>query len=78
MKSLNPITSIHKMKSIHKFCNKLATTVQTLTTMNKGDSAKSFVSTLMDKWGPEQQIIAQKKDDWENQNLEELVEIIKK
>ena len=46
--------------------------------MNKSDSAKSFVSTLMDKWGTEQQIIAQKDDDWEDRNLAELVENIKK
>ena len=35
IKSLHPITSILKLKSIHEFYNKLARTVRNLTTMKK-------------------------------------------
>ena len=52
IESLQPITSIHKLKSIHQFYNKLTRTMRTLTTMKKLDSAQCLVYTLMDKLGP--------------------------
>ena len=58
IKSLHPITSILKLKSIHEFYNKLARTVRNLTTMKKLDSAQCLVYTLMDKSGPVREFIA--------------------
>ena len=78
IESLQPITNIHKLKSIHEFYNKLARTVRTLTTTKKLDSAQCLVYTLMDKLGPVREIIAQEGDNWEDRNLEELVEIMKR
>ena len=77
IESLHHITSIHKLKSIHEFYNKLARTVQTLTTMKRLDSAQCLVYTFMDKLGPVREIIAQQDDNWEDWNLEELVENMK-
>ena len=76
--SLQPITSIHKLKRIHVFYNKLARTVRTLTTMKKLDSAQCLVYTLMDKLGPVREIIAQKDDNWEDWILKELKEKMKR
>ena len=49
IESLQPITRIHKRKSIQEFYNKLARTVRNLTTMKKLDSSQCLVYTLMDK-----------------------------
>ena len=78
IESLHPITNIYKLKSIHKLYNKLARTVRTLTTMKKLDSAQWLVYTLMNKLGPVREIIAQQDDNWEDWNLEELVENMKR
>ena len=78
IESLHPVTSIHKLKSIHEFYNKLARTVRTLTTMKKLNSVQCLVHTLMDKLKPAREIIAQQDDDWEDWNLEELVENMKR
>ena len=78
IESLHLMTSIHKLKSIHEFYNKTARTVRALTTMKKLDSAQSLVYTLMDKLRPVREIIAQQGDNWEDWNLEELVENMKR
>ena len=78
IESLHPITNIHKFQSIGEFYNKLARTVRTLTTMKRLDSAQCFLQTLMDKLGPVREITAQQEDNWEDLNLEELVENMKK
>ena len=49
-----------------------------LTTMEKLDSTQWLVYTLMDKLGPVREIIAQQRDTWEDWNLEELVEKMKR
>ena len=49
--------------------------MQTLTTMNKLDSAQCLVYTLMEKL---REIIAQQDDDLEEWNLVELVENMKR
>ena len=46
--------------------------------MKKLDAAQCLVYTLMDKLGPVREIIAQQDDNWEDWNLEELVENIKR
>ena len=66
------------MKEIHDYYNKLSRIVRTLVTMKKLDTAQSFVYSLMDKLGPVKEALIQKDDDWENWNLEELVENLEK
>ena len=63
---------------MHEFYNKLARTVRALTNMEKLDSTQWLVDTLMDKLGPVREIIAQQHDTWEDWNLEELVEKMKR
>ena len=75
---MHPTTSIHKLKGILEFYNKLARTVRTLSAMKKLDSAQWLAYTLMVKLGPVKGIIAQQDDNWEDWNLEELVENMKK
>ena len=68
IKDLEGITAIHntyKIKDVHDFYNKLARTVRTLKTMNKLQTAQSFVYSLMDKLGPVREILKQKEDGWE-------------
>ncbi|XP_065652843.1 uncharacterized protein LOC136080158 [Hydra vulgaris] len=68
IKDLEGITAIHntyKIKDVHDFCNKLARTVRKLKTMNKLQTAQSFVYSLMDKLGPVLEILTQIDDGWE-------------
>ena len=81
IKDLEGITAIHntyKIKDVHDFYNKLARTVQTLKTMNKLQTAQSFVYSLMDKLGPVREILTQNDDGWEEWGLEQLVEKLQK
>ena len=78
MESLKPINSIHHLKSIHQFYNKLSRIVRTLKTMGKISSAQSAVYSLSDKLGPVRELLAQNDDNWENWSLEDLVESLRK
>jgi hypothetical protein len=78
LESLHAITSIHKLKPIHDFYNKLSRIVRALTTMKKLETAQSAVYTLMDKLGPVREVLVQKDDDWETWGLTELVESLNK
>ena len=78
LESLHTITSIHKLESIHDFYNKFSRIVRTLTTMDKLASAQSTVYTLMDKLGPVREVLVQKDDDWEEWDLKQLVDNLKK
>ena len=78
LESLHTVTSIHKLESIHDFYNKLSRIVRTLTTMDKLASAQSTVYTLMDKLGPVREVLVQKDDDWEEWDLKQLVDNLKK
>ena len=63
--NLSAITSIHKLKEVHEYYNKLLRIIRTLATMKKLDTAQSFVYTLMDKLGPVKEALVQKDDKWE-------------
>ena len=78
LEGLDTISSIHEVKGIHDYHNKLSRIVRTLVTMKKLDTAQSFVYSLMDKLGPVKEALIQKDDDWENWNLEDLVENLEK
>ncbi len=78
LESLHTITSVHKLKSIHDFYNKLSRIVRALTTMKKLETAQSAVYMLMDKLGPVREVLVQKDDDWETWGLTELVEHLNK
>ena len=78
MESLKPINSIHQLKSIHEFYNKLSRIVRTLKTMGKISSAQSAGYSLSDKLGPVKELLAQNDDNWENWSLEDLVESLRK
>ena len=52
LESLNAISSVHKLKDVHEYYNKLSRTVRTLVTMKKLHTAQSYVYTLTDKLGP--------------------------
>ena len=78
MESVKPINSIHQLKSIHEFYNKLSRVVRTLKTMGKISSAQSAVYSLSDKLGPVKELLAQNDDNWENWSLEDLVESLRK
>ncbi len=78
LEGLPTITSIHKISNIHEFYNKLARVVRTLVTMKKLESAQSCVYTLMDKLGPVREILVQKDDKWEEWDLEELTENLRR
>ena len=78
LEGLDTISSVHRVKEIHDYYNKLSRIVRTLVTMKKLDTAQSFVYSLMDKLGPVKEALIQKDDDWENWNLEELVENLEK
>ena len=78
LESLHTITSIHKLEPIHDFYNKFSRIVRTLTTMDKLASAQSTVYTLMDKLGPVREVLVQKDDDWEEWDLKQLVDNLKK
>ena len=78
IENLHQITNIHKTASIHEFYNKLSRTVRTLATLKKLDSAQSTVYTLLDKLGPVREILAQADDDWEEWQLEDISENLRK
>ena len=78
IEGLHHITNIQKTASIHDFYNKLSRVVRTLAIMKKLDSAQCTVYTLLDKLGPVREIIAQGDDNWEEWNLEQLVQNLRK
>ena len=73
LEALPKITNVHKIKEIHEFYTQLSKIVQTLATMKKLEGAQSHVYSLMDKLGPVREAMAQKDDDWEEWEIEELV-----
>ena len=72
MESLPAISSRNEIREVHRFFNKLYRIVRTLATMKKLENAKSFVYTLMDRFGPIKNVMAQKDDKWEEWKLEEF------
>ncbi len=78
IKGLHHITGIQKTESIHDFYNKHPGVVRSLATMNKLDSAQCTVYTILDKLGPVREIIAQGDGNWEEWNLEQLTQNLRK
>ena len=78
LEGLLPISSIHKLREIHDFYNKLSRVVRTLVTMRRVETAQSLTYTLMDKLGPVREALIQKDDHWEKWGLQELVENLRK
>ena len=78
LEGLKPITNINQIKETHEFYNKLARVVRTLATMKKLETVQSHVYTLMDKLGPVKEAMVQKDDNWEEWDLEQLVENLRK
>ena len=78
LESLNQVKNIHHLRDIHEFYNKLARVVRTLATMKKLDTAQSHVYSLMDKLGPVKEALVSKDDEWEEWDLECLVENLRK
>ena len=78
LESLSAITSIHKLKEVHEYYNKLSRIIRTLATMKKLDTAQSFVYTLMDKLGPVKEALVQKDDKWEEWDLQQLAENLRR
>ena len=62
LEGLLPISSIHKLREIHEFYNKLSRVVRTLVTMRRVETAQSCTYTLMDKLGPVREALIQKDD----------------
>ena len=78
LEGLESITSIHNNSRIHDYYNKMSRIVRTLDTMKKLESAQSYVYTLLDKLGPVKEALIQTDDEWENWDLEQLVENLEK
>ena len=78
LEGLRPITSISQIRETHDFYNKLARVVRTLAKMKKLETAQSHVYTVMDKLGPVKEALVQKDDDWEEWDLEQLVDNLRK
>ena len=70
LESLSAITSIHKLKRVHEYNNKLSRIIRTLAAMKKLDTAQSFVYMLMDKLGLVKEALVQKDDKWEEWDLQ--------
>eukprot|EP00795_Rhopilema_esculentum_P013876 gene13876-biopygen831 len=75
---LGQIVNVNQTRDIHEFYNKLARIVRTLATMKKLQTAQSHVYTIMDKLGPVKEALVSKDDDWEEWDLEQLVENLRK
>ena len=78
LEGLESITSIHHTARVHDYYNKMSRIVRTLVTMKRLESAQSYVYTLLDKLGPVKEALIQKDDEWENWDLEQLVENLEK
>ena len=78
LEGLRSITNISQIQETHEFYNKLARVVQTLATMKKLKTAQSHVYPVMDKLGPVKEALVQKDDDWEEWELEKLVDYLRK
>ena len=78
LEGLKPITNITQIRVTHEFYNKLARVVRTLATMKKVETVQSHVYTLMDKLGPVKEAMVKKDDDWEEWDLEQLVDNLRK
>eukprot|EP00794_Sanderia_malayensis_P014885 gene14885-16430_t len=77
LEGLGQIVNVKHSRDIHEFYNKLARIVRTLATMKKLQTAQGHVYTVMDKLGPIREALVSKDDDWEEWDLEELVEKIR-
>ena len=78
LENLSAITSIHMLKEVHEYHNKLSRIIRTLATMKKLDTAQSFVYTLMDTLCPVKEALVQKDDQWEEWNLQQLAENLRR
>ena len=78
LENLSTITSIHKLKEIHEYNNKLSRIIRTLAAVQKLDTAQSFVYTLMDKLGSVKEFLVQKDDKWEEWDLQQLAENLRR
>ena len=75
---MNAISSVYKLKDVHEYYNKLSRIVRKLVNMKTLHTAQSYVYTLIDKLGPVKETLVQKDDNWEEWNLEQLVENLRK
>ena len=64
LETLLNITSLTKVKEIHKSYYQLSRTVRAINTMKKLQSAKNYVYSIMDRLGPVREVLVQKDDDW--------------
>ena len=78
LEGLEAITSTQHTAKVHDYYNKLSRIIRTLMTMKRLESAQSYVYTLLDKLGPVKEALIQKDDEWEDWDLEQLVENLEK
>ena len=78
LESLSANMSIHKLKEVHKYYNKLSRIIRTLVAMKKLDTAQSFVHMLIDKLGLVKEALVQKDDKWEEWDLQQLAENLRR
>ena len=64
LETLLNITSLTKVKEIHKSYYQLSRTVKAINTMKKLQSAENYVYSIMDRLGPVGEVLVQKDDDW--------------
>ena len=65
LETLLNITSLTKVKEIHKSYYQLSRTVRAINTMKKLQSAQNYVYSSMDRPGLVREVLVQKDDDWE-------------
>ena len=64
LETLLNITSLTKVKEIHKSYYQLFRTVRAINTMKKLQSAENYVYSIMDRLEPVREVLVQKDDDW--------------
>ena len=64
LETLLNITSLTKVKEIHKSYYQLSRTVRAINTMKKLQSAENYVYSIMDRLEPVREVLVQKDDDW--------------
>ena len=78
LEGLHQVRNIHHLRDIHECYNKFAMIVRTLATIKKRDTAQTHVYSLMEKLGPVKEALVSKDDEWEEWDLEDLVENLRK
>ena len=78
IESLPQLREITRHSQVHEFYNRLSRCARTLKTMGKLQYAQSLVYTLMDTLGPVREVLAQSDDNWEEWQLEDLAENLRR